>query len=78
MRALKNIDYAFICMNLPYTMDIHQAASAVLEFRPGEVFPYHYRNQTKDGVTYSDIKLFKTLVEEKNPKIHVTLLKWYE
>ena len=34
MRALKNIDVAFVCMNLPYTMDIEQASSAVLEFKP--------------------------------------------
>src|SRR3954451_2482895 len=32
MRSLKNIDVAFICMNLPYTMSVEQAASAVLEF----------------------------------------------
>jgi L-ascorbate metabolism protein UlaG (beta-lactamase superfamily) len=43
MRALKNIDVAFICFNLPYTMTEEQAASAVREFRPGIVYPYHYR-----------------------------------
>ena len=42
MRNLTNIDVAFICMNLPYTMDIKQAASAVLEFKPKIVYPYHY------------------------------------
>lgn len=45
MRALKNIDVAFVCMNLPYTMDIAQASSAVLEFKPKIVYPYHYRGQ---------------------------------
>lgn len=34
VRALKNIDVAFVCMNLPYTMDIEQASSAVLELKP--------------------------------------------
>ena len=29
MRALQNIDLAFVCMNLPFTMDVEQAASAV-------------------------------------------------
>ncbi len=29
MRALKNIDVAFLCMNLPFTMDVDHAASAV-------------------------------------------------
>ena len=41
MRALKNIDVAFVCMNLPYTMDIDQASSAVLDFKPKTVYPYH-------------------------------------
>gem|GEM_PF-4465230 len=33
MRALKDIDVAFVCMNLPYTMDVNEAADAVLAFR---------------------------------------------
>ncbi|MFN8370240.1 MAG: MBL fold metallo-hydrolase [Bacteriovoracaceae bacterium] len=78
MRSLKNIDFAFVCMNLPYTMDIEHAANAVLDFKPAEVFPYHYRNKTPEGVSYSDLTKFKELVETKNPKIKVTLLKWYE
>lgn len=72
MRGLKNIDYAFICMNLPYTMNVEQAASAVLEFKPKVVFPYHYRGQ--DGM--SDIKNFKELVS-KNKEIEVRFLDWY-
>ena len=43
MRVLKDIDVAFICMNLPYTMTVDQAADAVKEFKPGIVYPYHYR-----------------------------------
>jgi L-ascorbate metabolism protein UlaG (beta-lactamase superfamily) len=73
MRALKNIDYAFICMNLPYTMTIEQAASAILEFKPKHVYPYHYR--MKDGIT--NIEKFKDLVSV-NPEIEVIFLKWYE
>lgn len=51
MRALKNIDLAFMCMNLPFTMDVKAAASAVAEFKPKHVYPYHYRgreNGTQD------------------------------
>lgn len=51
MRALENIDVAFVCMNLPFTMDIEAAASAVMEFAPTYVYPYHYRgrdNGTQD------------------------------
>ncbi|WP_347159327.1 MBL fold metallo-hydrolase [Pontibacter chitinilyticus] len=73
MRALKNIDVAFIPMNLPYTMDIDQAASAVLDFKPKVVYPYHYRG--KDGL--SDVESFKKLVNAKNKSIDVRLLTWY-
>src|ERR1700688_3827494 len=34
MRALKNIDVAFVCMNLPYTMPPEEAADAVKAFHP--------------------------------------------
>jgi len=73
MRDLKEIDYAFVCMNLPYTMTVEQAASAVLEFRPGVVFPYHYRGTGG----FSNIDEFKRLVA-KDPAIEVRELKWYE
>ena len=36
MRALKGIDVAFLCMNLPYTMDVAAAAEAVKAFKAGE------------------------------------------
>ena len=57
MRILQNIDVAFVCMNLPYTMDINQAASGVLEFKPSIVYPYHYRGT--NGL--SDVNEFKNL-----------------
>lgn len=73
MRALKNIDVAFVCMNLPYTMDVDQAASAVSEFKPTIVYPYHYRGT--NGL--SDVEKFKTLVNESAPKVEVRLRNWY-
>jgi L-ascorbate metabolism protein UlaG (beta-lactamase superfamily) len=73
MRALGNIDIAFLCMNLPYTMTPEQAAAAVLEMKPKVVIPYHYRS--KDGKT--DLDKFRQLVAA-DPKIEVRLLKWYE
>lgn len=73
MRALKNIDIAFIPMNLPYTMTIEDAADAVLAFKPKQVWPYHYRGT--DGL--SDVNLFKTLVNKGDPNIEVVLGKWY-
>ena len=45
MRDLKNIDVAFVCMNLPYTMPVEEAAEAVKAFHPKVVYPYHYRGQ---------------------------------
>jgi L-ascorbate metabolism protein UlaG (beta-lactamase superfamily) len=73
LRQLYDIDYAFICMNLPYTMTVEQAASAVLEMKPKVVYPYHYRG--KGG--FSDIEKFKELVSV-NKDIDVRFLKWYK
>jgi len=73
MRALADIDIAFVPMNLPYTMDVDEAADAVLAFRPKQVYPYHFR--TPDG--FSDISRFKALVNAGNPNIEVILLNWY-
>lgn len=73
MRKLKNIDIAFVCMNLPYTMDINQAADAVLAFKPKIVYPYHYRGQ--NGI--SDVAAFKKMVESKDSAIDVRLRDWY-
>ncbi len=72
MRALENIDAAFVCMNLPYTMTVERAADAVLEFAPRIVYPYHYRG--KGGM--SDIDRFSEIVAS-NPDIEVRLLSWY-
>ena len=73
MRALTNIDVAFVCMNLPYTMDVNEAADAVLAFKPKTVYPYHYRG--KDGL--SDVNAFKAKVEAGNKNINVRLVNWY-
>jgi len=69
MRALKNIDVAFICINLPYTMTVDQAASAVREFRPKIVYPYHYRG--------SDLEKFKQLVGT-DAGVDVRIRDWYK
>jgi L-ascorbate metabolism protein UlaG (beta-lactamase superfamily) len=69
MRNLQNIDVAFVCMNLPYTMDIESAASAVLDFEPKIVYPFHYRG--------SDVEAFKEMVTDENQQIEVRLREWY-
>ena len=42
MKALKNIDIAFLPMNLPYTMTPEMVADAVRAFKPKILYPYHY------------------------------------
>ncbi len=41
MKALKNIDVAFLPMNLPYTMSPEMVADAAKAFRPKLLYPYH-------------------------------------
>ena len=67
MRALKNIDVAFIPMNLPYTMTPAEAADAVKAFHPKVAIPYHYKGQ--------DINQFKAALAGTG--IEVRLLEWY-
>jgi len=67
MRALKNIDVAFVCMNLPYTMPPEEAADAVKAFHPKVVIPYHYHG--------SDLAVFKQGLDGTG--IDVRLLDWY-
>lgn len=73
MRALNNIDIAFVCMNQPFTMTVEQAASAVLDFKPKIVYPFHYRGQ--GGL--SDVESFKKMIESGNSNIEVRLRNWY-
>lgn len=51
MKALKNIDVAFVCMNLPYTMPPAEAAECVAAFKPRILYPYHYRDSNLDELT---------------------------
>ncbi len=42
MKRLKNIDIAFLPMNLPYTMTPEMVADAAMAFKPKILYPYHY------------------------------------
>lgn len=42
MKALKDIDIAFIPVNQPYTMTVDQAIEAVKAIKPKIFYPYHY------------------------------------
>lgn len=70
MRQLTDIDIAFVCMNLPYTMTVESAASVVLDFKPKKVYPYHYKGT--EG--FSDVEKFKSMVTERNKDIEVVQL----
>ncbi|MCZ4258876.1 MBL fold metallo-hydrolase [Sulfitobacter sp. G21635-S1] len=72
MRQLSDIDLAFVCMNLPFTMDVNAAASAVSEFAPTYVYPYHYRG--RDGGT-QDPEAFAKRV---GTDVEVKMGKWYD
>jgi L-ascorbate metabolism protein UlaG (beta-lactamase superfamily) len=69
MRALTGIDIAFLPMNLPYTMDVAQAAAAVAAFAPGMVYPYHYGE--------SDLDAFAALVAESGVATEIVRHDWY-
>lgn len=74
MKMLYEIDVAFVCMNLPYTMDIEEASEGVLAFQPKIIYPYHYKG--KDMI--SDTKKFKEIVDKENLDIDVRLRDWYK
>lgn len=42
IKALKNIDIAFLPMNLPYTMPPNEAAQCAKDFKPKVLYAYHY------------------------------------
>jgi L-ascorbate metabolism protein UlaG (beta-lactamase superfamily) len=42
MKALQDINCAFLPMNLPYTMTPEMAADAAKAFKPKNLYPYHY------------------------------------
>lgn len=69
MRALRDIAVAFVPMNLPYTMDVAQAAAGVAAFAPEVVYPYHYKG--------SDPAEFARLLAATGAKTRVVLHDWY-
>ena len=71
MRALIDIDLAFVCMNLSFTMDANVAASAVSGFAPTYAFPYYYR--CRDGGTQDPEEFAKML----SGGIGVRMAPWY-
>jgi L-ascorbate metabolism protein UlaG (beta-lactamase superfamily) len=67
MKALKNIDVAFLPMNLPYTMTPAEAAACAKVFKPKVAIPYHYKGQNPQE--FADAL--------KGTGTDVRLLDWY-
>lgn len=64
MAQLKNIDIAFLPMNLPYTMTPEMVAEAVKLFNPKILYPYHYGNTDVN-------ELVKLLKDKKDCEIRI-------
>jgi L-ascorbate metabolism protein UlaG (beta-lactamase superfamily) len=68
MKALKDIDVAFLPMNLPYTMTPSMVADAAIAFRPKVLYPYHFEETDTD-------ELVRLLVTVENIEVRVRALK---
>lgn len=68
MKALEDIDVAFVCMNMPYTMPPEEAAECVAAFKPDIVYPYHFRG--------SDLQKFEQPLSDVSG-VEVRVRRWY-
>jgi len=68
LKSLKNIDVAFLPMNLPYTMTPEMVADAAGSFRPKILYPYHY-GDTDTG------ELMELLQGEKDIEVRIRKLQ---
>jgi len=68
IKSLKNIDVAFLPMNLPYTMTPEMVADAVRAFRPKILYPYHYGNSNTEELT-------ELLKNEKDIEVRIRKLE---
>ena len=64
MKDLRNIDVAFLPMNLPYTMTPEMVADAARALRPKILYPYHF------GTTDTS-ELVRLLSEEEDIEVRV-------
>lgn len=67
MADLKNIDVAFLPMNLPYTMSPEMAADAAKMVKPKILYPYHFGD--------TDVSQLEPLLAETNIEIRIRDLK---
>lgn len=67
MKALKDIDVAFLPMNLPYTMTPEMVANAAMAFKPGILYPYHYGDTDPEKIV--------NLLRDTNIEVRIRNLK---
>ena len=67
MAKLKNIDVAFLPMNLPYTMTPEMVADAARMIRPAILYPYHYGD--------TDTNLLLPLIDRSSTEIRIRQLQ---
>jgi L-ascorbate metabolism protein UlaG (beta-lactamase superfamily) len=68
LKALRDVDVAFLPMNLPYTMTPEQVADAAMAFRPKVLYPYH-TGDTDTG------RLVELLQGEKEIEVRIRRLR---
>ncbi|MEW6670607.1 MAG: MBL fold metallo-hydrolase [Thermodesulfobacteriota bacterium] len=68
MKRLKNIDIAFLPMNLPYTMTPAMAADAARTFKPKILYPYHFGDS-------DTAQLVNLLADTKDVAVRIRKLK---
>nr|WP_320020677.1 MBL fold metallo-hydrolase [uncultured Draconibacterium sp.] len=68
MAGLKDIDIAFLPMNLPYTMTPEMVADAIKMFQPKVLYPYHF------GETNTD-ELVELLKNQDKTELRIRNLK---
>ena len=68
MKALKDIDVAFLPMNLPYTMTPAMVADAAKAFQPKILYPYHFGNT-------DTAKLVELLKPHKDVEVRIRKLQ---
>ena len=76
IRALADIDVAFLCMNLPFTMNSISATNVIRAMQPKTVYPYHYREGSGASAVYTNAAYFKQLLGT-DLGIEVRLRNWY-
>jgi L-ascorbate metabolism protein UlaG (beta-lactamase superfamily) len=68
MKALKDIDIAFLPMNLPFTMTPEMVADAARAFKPKILYPYHFGESNTS-------KIVELLKDTKGTEVRIRKMK---